>query len=333
MTTLYVALEDALLVLRESPRGWAAEQHLQGRSPSSLAVHHGRPDHVYAGTHDRGLWRSRDGGRTWQPAGDGIASADVSAVAATPELVLAGTEPSAVFRSTDAGDTWEELAGLRALPSSGTWSFPPRPETHHVRSIAIDGRTIHVAVEAGALVRSPDGGRTWIDRTPDGPYDTHTLVVHPRAPGRLFSAAGDGSYESRDGGASWARSMSGLRHGYLVGAAVDPVDPEAVIVSAAPGPHVAYTASRAESHVYARRDGEWTEIAEGLPAPNGTTVSSFASSRLRPGVHYAGNNRGIFRTADASRRWERLDVPWPERAAGQSVRALALVEGDPGPTS
>jgi len=50
-------------------------------------------------------------------------------------IVYAGTEPSAVFRSVDGSDSWVDLASLRALPSADTWSFPPRPHTHHVRWI------------------------------------------------------------------------------------------------------------------------------------------------------------------------------------------------------
>src|SRR5205085_1369558 len=40
---------------------------------------------------------------------------------------------------------------------------------------------VFVAIEAGALVRTFDGGRTWRDRVRGGPYDTHTAVTHPLA--------------------------------------------------------------------------------------------------------------------------------------------------------
>jgi hypothetical protein len=114
-------------------------------------------------------------------------------------VVYAGTEPSAVFRSDNGGDSWVDLAGLRALPSADTWSFPPRPQTHHVRWIEADvsvADRVFVAIEAGALVRTFDGGRTWRDRVRGGPYDTHTALTHPRAPGRIYSAAGDGYFET-----------------------------------------------------------------------------------------------------------------------------------------
>jgi photosystem II stability/assembly factor-like uncharacterized protein len=241
--------------------------------------------------------------------------------------VYAGTEPSSVFRSTDGGESWEELEGLARLPSAPTWSFPPRPDTHHVRWIAVDphdARRLYVAIEAGALVRSLDGGDTWIDRVPQGPYDTHTLALHPSAPERLYSAAGDGYYESRDGGRTWDRIQSGLRHGYMFGVAVDPGDPDSVVVSAASGPGQAYSASTADSHVYVKKgDGAWAPVREGLPEPKGTTITVFATAPHQPHGVYAANNRGVFRSRDAGLNWRRLAVPWPDRLLRQSVRGLA----------
>ena len=76
-------------------------------------------------------------------------------------VVYAGTDPSAVIRSDTGGDNWVELTGLRAPPSTDTWSFPPRPHTHHVRWIEADASVadrVFVAIEAGALVRTFDGG-------------------------------------------------------------------------------------------------------------------------------------------------------------------------------
>ncbi|MGQ0548475.1 MAG: WD40/YVTN/BNR-like repeat-containing protein, partial [Armatimonadota bacterium] len=240
----------------------------------------------------------------------------------------AGTEPSAVFRSTDGGETWKELHGLSKLPSASTWSFPPRPETHHVRWIGVDPhepRRLYVAIEAGALVRSLDGGDTWIDRTPDGPYDTHTLALHPHARGRLYSAAGDGYYESRDEGRTWENIESGLRHGYLFGVAVDPADPEMVAVSAASGPGRAYSPANATSYLYVKKgNGGWESIRDGLPDPKGTTISFLATRPNEPHTIYAANNRGVFRSRDAGMSWEPLDLAWPERFLQQSVQGFTL---------
>ena len=127
--------------------------------------------------------------------------------------VYAGTEPSAFYTSIDGGDSWERMNSLDDLPSSKSWSFPPRPWTHHVRWIEPDANNpdyVFAAIEAGALVQSHDGGKTWIDRNRQGPYDTHTLATHSKAPRRLYSSAGDGYYESYDYGETWTRPMEGL---------------------------------------------------------------------------------------------------------------------------
>jgi hypothetical protein len=196
-------------------------------------------------------------------------------------VVYAGTEPSAVFRSDTGGDTWADLAGLRALPSADTWSFPPRPDTHHVRWIEADASVadrVFVAIEAGALVRTFDGGRTWHDRVGGGPYDTHTAVTHPLAPGRIYSAAGDGYFESTDAGDSWRSPEDGLRHLYLVGVAVDPGDPDTVVISATDGPGFAYSPRLATAYVYRKTGLEgWKQAMSGLPEAKGATASRFAT--------------------------------------------------------
>jgi photosystem II stability/assembly factor-like uncharacterized protein len=244
-------------------------------------------------------------------------------------IVYAGTEPSAVFRSDTGGDSWVNLAGLRALPSADTWSFPPRPHTHHVRWIEADARVadrVFVAIEAGAFVRTFDGGRTWRDRVRGGPYDTHTAVTHTLAPGRIYSAAGDGYFESTDAGDSWRSPEDGLKHLYLVGVAVDPADPDTVIVSATDGPGSAYSPRRAEAYVYRKAGLERWELAmSGLPEAKGTTAARFATHAGEPGVIYAANNHGLFRSDDAGRSWKALDIPWPEPGLEDGVEALSCL--------
>jgi hypothetical protein len=335
MTTLYAAMEDAVLVIRERAGGWKVTQHLQDVAPQCLAADPGDPERLYVGSADQGVWRTLDGARTWAPVGRGVVGANVTAVAVAPGpperpgIVYAGTEPSALFRSADGGQTWTELRAMAALPSASTWRFPPRPTTHHVRWIAVDPhdpRHLYVAIEAGALIQSADGGDTWTDRAPDGPYDTHTLALHPHAPGRLYSAAGDGYFESRDDGRTWESPEAGLRHGYLFGVAVDPEDPDVVVVSAASGPGRAYSAPAAATYIYLRRgNGAWTQIHDGLPEPKGTTISVFATHRDLPHVVYAANNRGLFRSPDAGASWEPLPAaPWPERLLTQAAQGLAV---------
>ena len=166
-----------------------------------------------------GVFRSDDGGRSWQSVG--LAGRLIMAVTASPadrDVVWVGTEPSEVWRSGDAGNTWEQTSKLETLSSSSEWSFPPRPDTHHVRWIAchpLEPKRLWVAIEAGALVSTIDGGRTWSDRVPGGPWDTHQLAIHHKAPDTLRVSAGDGYFESDDAGATWRSPTDGLEVGYL----------------------------------------------------------------------------------------------------------------------
>jgi photosystem II stability/assembly factor-like uncharacterized protein len=291
---------------------------------------------MYCGTAGAGLFRSGDSGRNWKPVEPGVDHPIVTAVAVGNTehadgfgIVYAGTEPSAVFRSNNGGDSWADLAGMRALPSAGTWSFPPRPHTHHVRWIEADASAanrVFVAIEAGALVRSVDGGRTWRDCVRGGPYDTHTAATHPLAPGRIYSAAGDGYFESHDAGDSWTSPEEGLKHNYLVSVAVDSGDPDTVIVSAAEGPGAAYRPKSAEAYVY-RKTGlkRWEQAMSGLPESKGTTATQFATHAGEPGVIYAANNHGLFQSGDAGRTWKALGISWPKSGLADGVQALACL--------
>ncbi len=328
-----ITTREALLIARLGST-WSVEQHLKGQAPESIGVDPGDPIRLYVGTSGNGLWRSRDSGRSWEPAGAGIPHDKITAVAVAGVqdsqlgLVYAGTEPSTLSRSEDGGGTWRELTALQELPSSISWSFPPKPETHHVRWIETDPNIagkLYVAIEAGALVQSSDGGATWLDRVIGGPIDTHTAATHRGATGRLYSAAGDGYFESDDGGESWSRPMADLRHGYLVGVAVDPGDPDTVVVSAASGPYVAYRPNNAKGYLYRKTAGQAFELAmEGLPDANGTVASRLATHPDEPGVFYAANNHGLFHSEDAGRSWKALKIDWPDGIFRRGVDALAV---------
>jgi len=102
-------------------------------------------------------------------------------------------------------------------------------------------------MEAGALVVTPDGGETWVDRPEGSRRDNHALATHPDAPNLVYAAAGDGFAESGDRGDSWRVVDRGLDHGYVWGLAVDPGDPETALVSAASGAVAAHSRGAART--------------------------------------------------------------------------------------
>lgn len=324
MTLLVATGRDVLVV---DPVRGAVERArgLDDRRPTCLAVDPHDTGRAWLGTQAGGVLRSQDGGRSWAPAG--LAGERIMAIAASPAapgVVWVGTEPSAVWRSEDGGEGWERTAPLDALPSSGTWAFPPRPETHHVRWIACHPRDpgrLWVAIEAGALIATDDGGRSWRDRVAGGPYDTHELAVHPAAPDILRVAAGDGWYESHDAGVTWASPDRGLDVGYLRSVAIDPGDPDTVVVSAASRPRSAYMAGHSDGRLYRRvGEGPWARVTAGWPDPPSTMAPLLAAGSA-PGELWAADERGVHRSEDGGARWGRVAAfePRPGNLRGVAV--------------
>ena len=340
MTTIMAGLQDSLLVARSSKAGWKVHESLRGTHPESIAFDPINPGIAYCGTFGKGIWKTADAGQNWNKIGNGfISSPNVSSVSVSPldrgtegfNVVYAGTEPSKLYRSNDGGHSWERMSGLNNLNSSQSWSFPPRPWTHRVRWIEPDVNSpgyVFVAIEAGALVQSRDGGITWIDRVKQGPFDTHTLATHRKAAKRLYSSAGDGYFESVDYGESWNKPIAGLKHRYLYGISVDSQDPQTVIVSASSGPWQAHNAEDAESFIYRRSEGtgQWELISKGLPESGGTMIPILAASSKNAGEFYLVSNRGIFCSTDSGISWNALDISWPREYHSQHPWSLAIQE-------
>ena len=250
--------------------------------------------------------------------------------AASDGSVYAGTELSAIYRSDDRGETWNPLHTLMTLPSAKTWSFPPRPETHHVQSIlpSLARRDrLHVAIEAGALVRSDDAGATWRDRVGSSPKDTHSLAVHPQDPARLHSAAGDGYFESVDDGDSWRRMTDGLEHQYCWSVAVSFRDPTTLLLTASDSAYGAHYKQSARSFVY-RRSGNnaWQLLCDGLPASQGSRIAVVTASHVEPGIFYCSIEGGVYRSADDGVRWQELGVQWNSGTHSEHAMDMAITE-------
>ena len=328
MRILVATREEVLIVDPAKGSVERSETAREGVPPTCLAGDVSA-ETLWCGTSDGVLW-SDDGGTSWVQAG--LEGEEITAIAASPNerggggaVVYAGTEPSALHRSADGGASWQRSEGLDDLPSSATWSFPPKPETHHVRWIACDpaspGR-LYVAIEAGALVTTPDGGATWQDRPEIAPFDTHELAIHPDRPSTLRVSAGDGYWESADGGTSWESPEDGLDVTYLRSVAIDPGDPDVVVVSAASHPHSAYMAGRSDGRLFRREGGgRWRRVTEGWPDPPATIAPLLAAGR-EPGELWAADERGLHRTSDGGRSWTQVASFDPTPAW---LRGLSLV--------
>jgi photosystem II stability/assembly factor-like uncharacterized protein len=315
---LYVAGDDVGVV-----EGGEVETTLTGRGARCLAVDPGDPDTLYAGTTDEGLFKSVDGGGSWEGL-SGIEYPRVTAVAVSPadRAVYAGTEPSALFVSQDGGDSWRELGEMGKLPSRPTWSFPPRPWTSHVRAIALsyaDPGLVVVGIELGGVLRSTDGGETWQDQRPGAQPDCHSMFAHQRAPELLYEAGGGGFAMSTDFGDSWESVDEGMGLHYVWGVAADAEDPSLVYASAAPGPYRAHFGGASDAAIYRRvGEGLWEAVLEGLAA----FPYALCPDPEAPGAVYAGLGDGtILRGEAAGERWEEV------ARVGQGIEALVAVPG------
>src|SRR5262245_13972420 len=99
---------DREVVIIDAERGTSVPARGITDRPTCLAADTSVQGRAWCGTSRGGVFRSDDGGRSWQAAG--LAGQLVTAVTASPaerDVVWAGTEPSEVWRSGNAGDTWE----------------------------------------------------------------------------------------------------------------------------------------------------------------------------------------------------------------------------------
>ncbi len=328
----YGALSDRVIVVTRErlshcaqTTDWLAVERLTDTQVTCLGASPERPEQVFVGTDESGIQRSRDGGKTFERVSDitdRITALSVSPH--NPNEIWAGTEPSAVYQSDDGGDSWQACAPLLELDTADRWSFPPRPQTHHVRWLAHhpeQDETVYVAIEAGAFVKTTDGGDSWVDHPEGARLDNHTLATHPNVPDRVYTAAGDGYAESDDAGRTWTYPQDGLEHTYVWGLAVGSENPETVVVSAADGARRAHRTETAESYIYRWVGDGWTVSMDGLPQPEGTTRSVLAAGSIT-GELLALNNHGLFRTLDGARSWRELPIEFEGDAV---ARGLAVV--------
>jgi photosystem II stability/assembly factor-like uncharacterized protein len=182
---------------------------LDGMSVTAL---HASDAALLAGTYGDGLWRSGDRGNTWERVDQGLSASTFRFV----DAQLAGTEPARVFRSTDGGQSWAELEGVARIPGHEHWFLPYSPRAGAARNAYVSGDRMLVAAEVAGLLRSDDGGETWVCEPVDGDEDVHHVTGHPDDPDLVYVSLGTatltvqqgqhgGVARSRDGGITWEK--------------------------------------------------------------------------------------------------------------------------------
>jgi photosystem II stability/assembly factor-like uncharacterized protein len=302
----------------EDLRSSEPESLLGGVGARSLAIDPHDPDRLYVGTLDSGVYASDDGGRTWRGDEQGLGDRRVLSVAVSPShreagisVVYAGTEPSNLYRSEDGGRSWQLLPALRDLPSEPRWSYPPRPWTHHVRTIALhpsDPDWLAVGIELGGVMRSRDGGASWTDHNPQAHSDAHDLLIHPRAPQRVYEAAGQGIARSEDRGENWSKIEDGLDRHYAWAQAIDPANPDLWYVAVSRSPFAAHGDGDGQARLWRSRANGWVAVDDWGDSPELRRMP-YALTTLaeQPNKLLVGLRGGtLVLSDDAAQSWSRL---------------------------
>src|SRR6185503_15870943 len=220
-----------------------------------------RPKTFYIGSAGGGVWKTTNGGVTWQSVSSGLGSETVGDLAVAPSdsnIVWVGTGEKnslrsqfwgdGVYKSTDGARTWTRM-GLTESRSIGRIVIHPTgPDTVYVAAL---GHLWGAHNERG-IYETTDGGKTWnrilfVDDT----TGFVSLEMDPSDPNTLYAAAwhrlrwggshmegvgpGSGIYKTTDGGRTWTRltdpaKKNGLPSDHLgrIGIAISPQNPKLV---------------------------------------------------------------------------------------------------------
>lgn len=296
--TLYLVGHDSTFV---STDGGESLTELSSSLEKPTALWAGA-DRVLAGD-EEGLWRSEDGGESWQESDPGMN--DIGMVVLTPHptcpdrAILGSRCSGGVFQTSDWGETWDH----------GTGDF------HYVMGVHHDPSDLDRvwAVSDDALYLSEDGGSSWAMRYLS--YHYHGLAIHPDDGDRLLiGSVGSGEYAdeagrvylSTNGGRSWTDSSSGLpdseasMHTLLHW----PGQPEVVLLGTYKGGDVSHQDGEGVGLFRSDDSGEsWTKAD--LAVDNIAWLTEWGDGA---GV-VAATEDGLWLSEDEGLSWRRLEGP------------------------
>lgn len=208
---------------------------VMGGRIDDFAVVESNPDIIYAGTASGGVFKTTNGGITWDPVFDDQPNStigDVTVDPSDPSIVWVGTGEAnnrqssswgnGVYKSTDAGKTWKHV-GLDGSMHIGR--IVVSPADPNIVYVAAGGSLWGASKERG-VYKTTDGGKTWSNvlfvNEDTGATD---IAMDPNSPGTLIAAMyqrrrtvfgyngsgpGSGMYKTTDGGATWKKLEKGL---------------------------------------------------------------------------------------------------------------------------
>jgi photosystem II stability/assembly factor-like uncharacterized protein len=169
--------------------------------------HHGRkPWFIKSGGEGGGIYKSTDGGDSWEKLGGGlpdlVGKIGVDVSASNPQRVYAliESEPElgGLYRSDDSGATWELINNHRVLHTRA-WYYI------HIKADPSDENTVWVMNVP--LMKSIDGGKSW--EKINGPHgDHHDLWINPDDSRNIINGNDGGATITFDGGTTWSSIMN-----------------------------------------------------------------------------------------------------------------------------
>jgi photosystem II stability/assembly factor-like uncharacterized protein len=286
---------------------------LTGVSPLdvwSLAIDPKNPGTILAGSRFSEIFKSVDGGVTWQPKTFGGFQylLETSAFQFDPtssSRILAATNPLGLLRSTDGGESWSNYGNV-SDPFFTLVTDPTTPTTLYAGNTGGSG-----------IFKTTDSGAHWsmINKGLPGSQGSLPLVrgfaVDPSHPANLYAGTyGNGLYRSMDGGLNWSSASGAMRSSFVA----------AIVV----GPSSTLLAGTLFSGVYRSADnaGTWTSSETGLDI--GMVTALLADPGV-PGTVYASAYDGVYKSADGGGTWPAVNNGLPVAP----VTALASRSGTP----
>ena len=257
---------DGVYKSNDAGKTWKRVGLEDTRQIPRIRVHPKNPDlvyvaalgHVWGPNEQRGVFRSKDGGKTWEKIlsrGNKAGAIDLLLDPTNPNIIYAGfwevyRKPwtlesggpgSGIFKSTDGGDTWNELTRNPGMPKGmvgkvGIAVSPANPE----RIWAI------VEAEDGGVFRSDNGGNTWTKvneerRLRQRAWYYTRIYADPKNADSVY-VLNVGFFRSNDGGRTY--SGIGVPHGDNHDLWIAPDDPNRMIQSNDGGANVSYNGGR-----------------------------------------------------------------------------------------
>ncbi len=264
-----------------------------------------------------------------------------------PERLYCGVEPAALFESRDDGESWSLVRGLYEHPHRPRWT--PGNGGLILHTILPDPSNkdrMHVAVSAGGVYRTEDGGTTWRARNngvrvvflpekyPEFGQCVHKIALHESRPERLFLQNHWGLYRSDNRGDSWQDIARGVPSDFGFAMIMHPHDADCVYIVPVESDEFRCTP---EGHlrVYRTRNagGSWEPLSRGLPQKGAyETVlrDALSADSLDPAGIYFGTRSGkIYASRDEGKSWKKIVEGLPQILC---VKA-AVIHMDGAPTA